>query len=127
VTKYVIRHGRRIAVETLDLDIVPKKKRKPFEVLWVKLPLHWAKVLRQSKSTSTYQLAHTILFEAFKREHVGGEIVLSSTVTGMPRETRRRAANELVKLGLIEIKQNGREALRISRVYYYYENREETE
>jgi hypothetical protein len=54
-----------------------------------------------------------ILFEAFKREQVGGEIVLSATMTGMPRTTRRRATAELVKLKLIEIKQCGNGAVRV--------------
>jgi hypothetical protein len=123
VTKYVMRHGRRIAVETLDLGIAPKKKRKPFKAEWVKLPLRWVEVLRRSKSASTIHLAHVILFEAFKREHVGGEIVLSSTMTGMPRQTRRWAAHELAKLGLIKLEQNGREALRVSNIYYYENQR----
>jgi hypothetical protein len=63
-------------------------------------------------------LALEILFEAFKREHVGGEIVVSSTMTGMPGESRRRSARELVELGLVETEQNGREALRVSNIYY---------
>jgi hypothetical protein len=94
---YVMRNGRRIEVETADSSTIPKKRRKPFKAEWTKLPRHWVEALQQSKSARTIQLAHAILFEAFKREHVGGEIVLSSTVTGMPGETRRRAAHELKK------------------------------
>jgi Fic family protein len=96
--------------------MAPKKKRKPFKAEWVKLPMRWAKALRRSKRVSTYQLAVAILFEAFKRNHVGGEIVLSSTMTGMSRETKRRAANELVELGLIKLKQDGKAALRVSSI-----------
>ena len=48
-----------------------------------------------------------VLEEAFKREHMRGDIVLSSEVTRMPQTTRRRAAKELVKLGLITIEQIG--------------------
>jgi hypothetical protein len=65
--RYITRDGRRIAVETLDTGIIPKTKRKPFKAQFVMLPLHWAETLRRSKSVSTYQLAHVILFEAFKR------------------------------------------------------------
>jgi hypothetical protein len=79
----------------------------------VKLPWRWAKALRQSKRVSTYQLAHAILFEAFKREQVGGEIVLSAAMTGMPRNTRKRAIRELIKLKLIKVEQNGNGAFRI--------------
>lgn len=115
--KYVTRHGRRIAVETLDTGAILKTKRKPFKAQWVKLPLHWAEALRRSKRVSTYQLAHVILFEAFKRKHVGGEVVLSRTVTGMPRCTKVRAANELVELGLIKIIRDGNHALKVSPIY----------
>jgi hypothetical protein len=70
--------------------------------------LTWREALRRAKCAgSTYDLALTILFEAFKREHVGDEIVLSAKLTGMPRDTRRRAARELVKLGLIKLRQTG--------------------
>jgi hypothetical protein len=111
---YVMRQGRRIAVETLDTGIIPNTKRKPFKAQWVKLPLHWSEALRRSKSVSTYQLAHVILFETFKRKHVGGDVVLSWAVTGMPHSTRARAANELVELGLIKIIRNGKHALRVT-------------
>jgi hypothetical protein len=116
---YVIRHGKRIEVEVLDLGVPPKKRRKPFKAQWVKFPLHWAKALRRSNRAGTYQLASVILFEAFKQKHCGGEIVLSSAVTGMPRSTRRRATKELVKLGLISIHQKGSQSPRVSHLYYY--------
>jgi hypothetical protein len=119
VSRYVMRHGRRIEVETLDIGVVPKKNRKPFRTEWVKLPTHWADTLRRSKSVNTYQLAVAILSEAFKRKHIGGEIVLSQAVTRMPRSTRRRATKELIRLGLIKVKRNGNECLRVSNVYYY--------
>jgi hypothetical protein len=79
--KYVMRQGRRIEVDTLDTGIVPKKRRKHFKTAWVKFPTRWADTLRRSKSVNTYQLAVAILFEAFKRKHIGGEIVLSQAVT----------------------------------------------
>jgi hypothetical protein len=70
--------------------------------------------LRRAKRISTYQLAHVILFEDFKRKQIGGDIVLSSEVTGMRSQTRVRAAKELVQLGLITLRQNGKEAFRVS-------------
>jgi hypothetical protein len=106
---YVIRQGQRIEVVPVELELpTPKQKaqRKAFKPEWVKLPLHWIEVLRQCKSVATVQLAHIILVEAFKRHRGGGEIVLSSITTQMPRNTRRRAAKELVKLGLIKLHQS---------------------
>jgi hypothetical protein len=63
-----------------------------------------------------YQLAHRIILEAHKRKRIGGEIVLSAEVTGMPRATRWRAIKDLVRLGLIEIEQNGHAAPRVTRL-----------
>jgi hypothetical protein len=111
--RYVTRHGRRIAVETLEPRASLKKKRKPFKARWVKFPLRWVEALRQSKSVATHRLAHTILLEAFKREQVGGEIILSSAVTGMARNTKMKAVKELVELGLIEIEQDGKQASKV--------------
>jgi Fic family protein len=119
MTEYVMRHGKRIEVEVLDSGVTQKKRRKPFKAQWVKLPRQWVEALRRSKSMGTYQLALAILFEAFKREHCGGEIVLSSAVTKMPRSTRRRATKELVKLGLIKTHKNGSQSPRVSHIYYY--------
>jgi hypothetical protein len=53
------------------------------------------------------------LVEAFKREQIGGEIVLSTQITGMRRNTRMRAIAELVERGLIRVRQEGREAVRV--------------
>jgi hypothetical protein len=97
----------------------PKKaRRKAFKAGWVKLPLTWVEALRKSKIPVAYQLAHAILFEAFKREQVGGEIILSAEVTKMPRNSRRRAAKELVKLGLIRLHRKKGKAYRVSLIIY---------
>jgi hypothetical protein len=93
------------------------KRRKPFKAQWVKLPRHWVEALQQSRSVSTYQLALAILFEAFKRKYLSGEIILSSTTTKMARNTKMRAARELVELGLIEIEQDCNQAARVTILY----------
>jgi hypothetical protein len=116
---YVIRHGKRIEVKILNSGIILTKRRKPFKAQWVKLPRQWAEALRRSKSAGTYQLAIAILFEAFKRKRYGGEIVLSSTVTGMTRPAKVRAVKELVELGLIKAEQKGNKSIRVSTIYYY--------
>lgn len=121
---YVIRQGRRIAVETIEPGVSPPKKREPFKAGWVKLPLHWAETLRRSKSVSTYHLAHAILFEAFRQRAFkrDGEVVLSRVV-GMSRSSKKRAVKELVELGLIRSIRNGRQALRAIPIYSF--NRED--
>ena len=90
-----------------------KKSKQRFRVHWVKLPVPWVKALRRSKSVNTYRLALTILIEAFWREQTGGELVLSTEVTGMHRNSKIRAMDELVRLGLIRIRRDGRRAIRI--------------
>jgi hypothetical protein len=102
--------GRRVRIETLNTTKQPpRRKHKPFKVNWVKLPAWWVEVLRGATGTARL-LAMEVLIEAFKREHIKGNIVLSSEVTKIPQTTRRRAAKELVELGLITIEQIGNRA-----------------
>ena len=114
---YVIRRGKRIAVTTIEPKVAPRRRRRPFEPKWVE-PRNWMTALLNTKSVSTYHLAHLILWEAFKREHVGGEVILSAKVTkGVPRNSKIRAAEELVKLGLIQIERNGHQAIKVIHIY----------
>jgi hypothetical protein len=76
---YVMRHGRRIEVEMLDIPEVEKKKRKQRAARWVKLSRHWITALRNTRSVHTYQLAHTILIEAYERGTQ--ELTLSAATT----------------------------------------------
>jgi hypothetical protein len=116
---YVIRNGQRIEVVEVDIGLPQKKRHAPFKAQWVKLPREWVEALRRSKSASTKQLAMEVLLEAFKRERLGGEIVLSSAMTGMKRDAKLAASKELAKLGLIQIEQRVNQAMRVSYLYYY--------
>ena len=112
--------GKRIAAEVCPpLKQPPKHKRKPFKTEYVQFPGWWIERLCKAKG-STILLALIILAEAFKREHVGGDIVLSSAVTKMPRTTRMQAVKELVELGLIVTSQRGHQAAVVSHVNYDY-------
>jgi DNA-binding transcriptional regulator YhcF (GntR family) len=112
---YVVRNGRRIAVDTIN-TATPAKKRKPFEVSFVKLPNFWIERLKHSNNPGTFKLAFQILKEAFKRQYVGGEIVLSTEATGLSRQVRARAVNELRELGLIETERSGNQAVRVKTI-----------
>jgi hypothetical protein len=119
--RYVNRQGKLIEIVTDELGAGSKKTpRKAFKTEWAKFPQQWADALRQAKSTATtYELAISILFEAFRCKHLGKEIVLSSETTGMPRNTRRKATRKLVKLGLIKLhRQSGNQAYRVSIIIY---------
>jgi hypothetical protein len=96
-----------------------RTKRKPFKVDWVKLPNHWIEQLERShRPAATYKLAHRILREAFKQQYRGCEVVLSTAVTAMPRTTRHNAAKEMVALGLIRTKQEGRGAVIVTELLF---------
>jgi hypothetical protein len=47
--KYVDGHGKRIAVDTINTD-TPAKRRKPFEVRFVKLSNYWIERLERSNN-----------------------------------------------------------------------------
>jgi hypothetical protein len=111
VRKIINYHGQPLEVDV----ITPAAQREPFKAKFVQVPLWWVEALRQTKRVSTYQLAHAILTEAFKRERLGGDIVLSSKVTGMLRNARMKATKELVEFGLIEVERSGMQAARVRR------------
>ena len=89
-------------------------KRKPLKINWVKLPNYWIERLERARRLGTFKLAHRILREAYKRQCIGGEIVLSTTTTGMSRCARYHAVRELVELGLIRTQQEGSGAVRVT-------------
>ena len=112
----IVRDGRRIAIDTINTATPANKKRKPFKVSFVKFPHFWIERLKRSKNPGTFKLAFQILKEAFKCRYGGGEIVLSTEATELPREVRRRAVRELIQLGLIETEQNGNQAIRVTSI-----------
>jgi hypothetical protein len=107
---YVIRHGRRIAIETelLDAGQRPQRQQKPFKADFVKVPMSWVEALRQTEKC-VYELALALLVERHVRNYKGGDVVISAkTVPGMPPTTRRRATKRLVRLNLIEVDKGSR-------------------
>lgn len=105
------------ALDTGNLSQAKTARRKPFQAQWARLPVSWLIALRRTKSAAAKQLAMEILFAEFRRQHTGGEVVLSATMTGLPHPARARATKKLVELGLIEVEQHGRQAPRVTRVH----------
>jgi len=63
---------------------------------------------------ATYQLAIAILFESYKLDQMAiNEIVLSERVTGLFKDARKRAINNLVELRLIKVKRAAGRAVRV--------------
>jgi hypothetical protein len=107
---YVMRHGRRIEVDTLPPHpkVLAKTKRKYFWSRWVKLPRHWITALASSKSAGTWQLAGWILLADNEDRRGTGVVTLSRSMSrGMSRATRHRAARELIELRLITLMDGG--------------------
>ena len=90
-----------------------KAKRQKFKPEFVQIPMHWVEALEQNPNGNTYRLALRILAEAFQRERIGGEIVLSAEMTSMSRTVRHRAAEKLEQLGLIKLGRLGKHAFRV--------------
>jgi hypothetical protein len=115
--QYVLAHGKRIAVETLNCSSKDRArpKRAPFKVHFVKLPSYWIEQLQCARLSATFKLALHILREDYKQKHTGGgEIVLSNATTGLTRNPRRHAIQEMIDLKLIQIKQVGKQAPRVT-------------
>jgi hypothetical protein len=116
-TKKVYSQSARrwIAVETLSPPgrRMRKRKGKPFKAQWVPVPGWWIDALRRA-GAGAHHLALVILAEEFKTKYTGNEIVLSSVVTKMSRNSKARAVKELVGLGLISVEQSGRQATIVS-------------
>ncbi len=116
--RYVIRNGQRIEIETLPEIPSTKPRRKVFKTEHVQVTWRWVEALEQVKTVSAYRLAMRLLAEAFKCEILGGEVILSSEVTRMPRNSKGRAARELQKLGLIQIEHRGDKQSPIVNIIY---------
>ena len=97
-----------------------QQQRSKFKVRFVLFPLSWAARLRKAGARgTTYALAIAILTENFKRDQMAvKEIVLSHQVTGLSRQSQRRAIESLVKLHLIKVRRETGKAVRVSEVYY---------
>jgi hypothetical protein len=113
------KHRKWINVGYLDDPPTARRsERKPFVVEWVKLPKYWIERLERARHLATYKLAHRILREAFRQQRLGGEIVLSATITGLSSCNRHRATRELTELGLIRTTQEGNGAVTVTELLW---------
>ena len=110
--KYVYRQGKKIAVDIINADAL--RKAQAFRGPVREAARLLDERLERSNNPGTFKLAHRILKDAFKRQYVGGEMVLSTEATGLSRKVRFKAVKELVGLGLIQIKQTGNQAVRVT-------------
>jgi hypothetical protein len=114
--------GGRILVETKDdhssSDRKRRPKRKSFKAQFALVSDYWIRQLERYNSAAVYRLAHRILLEHHKCQHTGGEIILSTKVTGLPRQTRSWAIKKMVEARLIEVSQYNHQAAKVVRLLH---------
>jgi hypothetical protein len=92
----------------------PEPKCKKWRRHYVRVPWVWVEQLRLVKRTSTWHLAHVLLYEHWR---TGGKpIALSNVATreeGLSRYSKWRALKELASLGLITIEMKAGRSPRI--------------
>jgi DNA-binding MarR family transcriptional regulator len=111
----ILRHGRRIEVEPIEICEAPKntllRRRKHF----VQFPLPWVERLAGSSSAGTYRVALHLLYRHWKN---GGQPFSLGNQTlekeGVDRYAKWRALDELEQLGLISIERRPRRSPRIT-------------
>ena len=112
--RYVFRHGRRIAVQTLDLDVPARPKRR-WRRQFVQVPWSWVEALKGAKYIATYRVALYVLYEYWRS---GGRPVKVSNVTvgrvGVNPDAKLRGLKELDDLGLVSVERNGKAAPLVS-------------
>jgi hypothetical protein len=123
--RFVTRNGKRIAIVTQPPRQAANraKKRRAFKSRFVQVPIYWVEQLAQCDSAATYQLALRILLEHHKRRRLGDyEIILSTQVTGLPRQIRSWATKKMVEAKMIEISQAGNQAVRVVKLLHMHSN-----
>ena len=120
-TKAPVQHEVEARARS-DYNVKPAH-RKPFAAEFTLMSLYWDNKLEACKSAAVWHLARRILLEHHRRQYLGGEIVLSGEVTGLPRETRARATKKMVELGLIKVAKAGRQAVRVVELLHMHEGR----
>jgi hypothetical protein len=124
--RWVTAHGKRFQVETIYPSGTTKRahKRRPFKARFVQVPDYWMRQLERYGSAAMYQLALRILREDHKRrrQQLGkGEIILSTEVTGLGRETRSWAIKRMVEAKMIKVSQDGNQAARVVELLHMYQ------
>ena len=99
MTNYVIRQGKRIAVETIKTGAPPKRHQTNS---FAKVPLTWAAAA--AKATKTPRAMVWVLLQHMAWQTNGATFPLSNAVLakhGVSREVKRRALAALESSGLI--------------------------
>jgi len=106
------RRSTAEVVATITPPASRPRRRTPFKSKFIQVPTFWREALRGAPG-STFEAALAVLDEKYRRDHIGGEVVLSAEVTGLKKDARRDATKDLIGRSLIEVDQSGRAAPRV--------------
>jgi hypothetical protein len=85
-----------------------RPRGRKFQANFVIFPVRWIDALENANADrSAYRLALRLLLEAHMRAYHGGDVVLSSEVTRLPRNSKHRAVKKLQTVGLIRVEKRG--------------------
>ena len=104
--RYVVRHGRRIAVETIETGVIPRRRRTD---LFVKVPLSWIEQATQATKTPKALVCIWLLHLAWKtKSHTFALPNSGLRKRGVNRLTKYRVLRELEIAGLITVERHSR-------------------
>jgi hypothetical protein len=121
MSKYVVRHGRRIEIETLEPVAVPAhRKRAPANETFARIP-HQRGIELYGKIDGAAWIIllelDRLIFKAYGRNPVR-LANLSLEAVGMSRNAKSKALRQLQSAGVITVVQQGREAVLVTHHWY---------
>jgi len=120
---FVVRTGRKIAVETIEvkgLSLVRRRQTKAFAMM----PLTEAASMFEAMNQPKAMVATVLCYQAWRTR--GKPFALSNALLaryGVHRNTKYRALTELEAAGLIRLERRGKQALRITLLQQRIERR----
>jgi hypothetical protein len=121
MSRYVVRHGRRIEVETLETGGAPvRRKRAPAKTTFAKIPHDAGVALFGRIDGAAWAILielDRLIFKAYGRNPV--RLANSSLeAAGMPRNSKWKALRQLEDAGVIAVARNGREAPLVTHLWH---------
>lgn len=101
--EYVIRHGRRIEVETLDTGPVKKIRRRRGDT-FAMVPLQWAAKASAATNTPKAMVWMWLVYQAWRTKSsrfVVGNVALADI--GVTSKVKNAALRQLERAGLISV------------------------
>jgi CRP-like cAMP-binding protein len=105
VSRYVIRHDRRIEIENLETGVKTWPRAEPF----AKVPLSWAGKAAKATRTDKALVWIVLLYVSWKTKSTTFPLS-NDRLDGVTRYTKYRALRELEAEGLITVKRQRKKA-----------------